>query len=542
MDQGQANPPESAPEAEAQLRTLIGENRFLDAMALATSARSAFPADPTLAGLTAYLCLRLGRGEQAIANAVEALALGADDPMTMLVLGLAYRSRGRHAEAADILLHAHRRFPDQTNIAGMLIEEMSEAHGVEATRPVFDEVFAQLPDREVAQIWSKALFAADVDDGMPPGSVSAPVMTIAAWLEKAGLAPAWIGEREIMRVENPPVFGDPSEARARIDAEGYIPYAATLRDATIFSHSSLILMPDGAVLNDTIADEQWGQFLDLPHDKTVIGRRGQRLLLDVGQYPVAQIEAAVMLSGWVSEHFGHWIPEYLCRLSYLEQHPRFADLAIVVDAGMPPQHLEFLSLLVPNRIVQLPAGGALKVGELIVASPACFFPTHLTANHTVPPQNQGGLPIGGFRYLQRRVTERLPPPAVHDRKLYLARKASAWRKLVNEEEVIAALTARGFEIQLPETMTIEEQVRMYQGAALVVAPNGSSLLNAVFAPKDLKLLVLSQRGMFNWGTFYGLMRELDYDLTFFCSAQEIDQKHADYSIDVPNLLAAIDSL
>jgi capsular polysaccharide biosynthesis protein len=95
---------------------------------------------------------------------------------------------------------------------------------------------------------------------------------------------------------------------------------------------------------------------------------------------------------------------------------------------------------------------------------------------------------------------------------------------------------------LPETMSIADQIRMYQGASLVVAPNGSSLINAVFAPKNLKLLVLSQRGIFNWGTFYGLMRELDYDLTFFCSGQETDEKHADYSIDVPSLLAAIDSL
>lgn len=176
MEQDPANPLESAPMAEARLRALIGENRFQDAMAFAASARSAFPADPTLAGLQAYLCLRLGRGEQAIGAAVEALALGAADAITMLVLGLAYRSRGRHAEAAETLLDGHRRFPDQVNIAGVRIEEMAEAHGVEATRPVFDEVFARLPDRDVAMIWAKALFAAEVDDGMPPGIASAPVM------------------------------------------------------------------------------------------------------------------------------------------------------------------------------------------------------------------------------------------------------------------------------------------------------------------------------------------------------------------------------
>jgi capsular polysaccharide biosynthesis protein len=113
---------------------------------------------------------------------------------------------------------------------------------------------------------------------------------------------------------------------------------------------------------------------------------------------------------------------------------------------------------------------------------------------------------------------------------------------VNEDEISEALAARGFEILFPEDMSFEEQVRMYQAAKVVVAPNGSSLLNAIFAPKDLTLIILSQRGLFNQGTYYGLMRELGYDLTFLCGDEETDQKHANYSVPLPRLIAGLEAL
>src|SRR5260370_366572 len=142
-----------------------------------------------------------------------------------------------------------------------------------------------------------------------------------------------------------------------------------------------------------------------------------------------------MLSGWVSEHFGHWVPEYLCRVSYLERHPRFADLPIIVDSDMPAQHLEYLSLLVPNRTGQIPAGEALRCRERVARPPSTFFPVHLKPDHEVPPQNQGGLPTGGFRFLQDRVLQRMPAPSSRERKLYLSRKSRTWRGVLNEDEI-----------------------------------------------------------------------------------------------------------
>jgi capsular polysaccharide biosynthesis protein len=532
--------PSDAEALREPIATLVNEGRLVDARALCVTSRAAFPLDPWLATMQAYVALLLADSQQAVQIATEALALGSEDPLASLVLGVAHRNRGRHAEAAEALLTASRLWPDRLDAATMVIEETAAAHGLQRAAEVYREVFGRLPDHSLSILLARIQFDAGLDADMPDGIVSAPFMSVPAWLARTDSTPEFLGVQETIQLEEPPVFGEPNPGRFKGSVPGYTSYSCTLRGATIFAKSSIVLTQDGAALNDTIADERFGQFLVLDHDKTVLRWDDERLLLDVGAYQLEEIPAGVMLSGWASEHFGHWIPEYIFRLAYLERHPRFAELPIIVDSDMPPQHLEYLRILVSNPIVQIPAGGALRCGELIVGSPSTFFPINLVADHQVPPENQGGLPTDGLRFVQARMLERLPPPeGPRDRKLYLSRKGREWRRPLNEDEISAMLAAEGFEILFPEELSFEEQVRMYQSAAVVVAPNGSSLLNAMFAPKDLRLIVLSQRGLFNWATFYGPMRELGYEMTFLCSDEETDWKHGNYEIPLPRLREAL---
>lgn len=524
------------------VKRLLAEGRILDALERLKTERPAFPGNAELATLEGRANLRFGRSAQALESAEDALRLGSKDSETLLVLGTALRNRGRHERAAEVLLAAHEALPDRADVALMLIEETAAAHGVEQAAALARAIDARLPGHNLATSWAGSPSAAQPTAETSAARASAPVMALLDWASRAGFRPEFVGERESIPIEEPPIYGEPDGPRFKAGVPGYVPYAATLRDATIFAKSSVILTSDGVALNDTIADERFGGFLDLRHDKRVLARHGGQLVLDLGGQPAIELDAGVMLSGWSTEHFGHWVPEYLCRLSYLEQHPRFADLPIIVDSGMPPQHLEYLRLLTPNPIIELPPGAMARCRELVVASPSTFFPTHLTADHKVPPENQGGLPFGGFSYLQTRAQERLPPPASRERKLFLSRRKRAWRRLLNEEAIAETLAARGFEVLFPEDMTLEEQVRMYQEAAVVVAPGGSALINAIFGSTALKLVILSQRGLFNWGTYYGLMRDLGYEVTFVCSDAESDQKHADFSIPVARLLAALESL
>lgn len=523
-----------------RLTTLLNGGHLRQAAQMFADMPLSLPRDPELIGWEAFVELRLGHHDRAVALARDALSLAPDQSVALLVLGAGLRRQGAQAEATEALLRAHRAVPENVEAACMLLEAAVEALAFDSAAAIYEEVAARSTDPAVRGSWAKLAFAKQRTERLPPGFGAATVASVKDWLAEQGSSPVFQGERERFRIEGPPIFGEPDLPREAMVAEGYEPYACTVPDATILSASSIIYAPDGTALNDTLADPRYGRFLALPHDKTVVARDDHRLLFDLNGHSLMELDRAVMLSGWASIHFGHWVPEYLCRLAYLERHPQFAEAPIVVDASMPVQHLEYLRQLVSNPIVTLPARHALRCRELLVGSPSTFFPVHLTPGALVPPEHQGGLPLGGFRFLQRKIREALPSTGQGGRKLYLSRRNCTWRRLLNDDEVGHMLAELGFEVLYPEDMSFEEQVRMYQSAAVVVAPNGSSLLNAIFAPTDVKLIVLSQRGLFNWGTFYGLMRDLGYDLAFLCGEGQPD-KHSNYTIPLPRLLEALNA-
>lgn len=537
------NPRQAEAEAQrAAVRQLLARGRLREALAGSERARAEFPQDAGFATMAAYLLSRLGQPARALQAANEALQLRPQDATALFVAGASHRALGDHREAARALLAAWRQAPGNPEIAGMLLEEAVATVGLDAARPIYAEVSAKLSDRSVATCWARLLFAAGREGELPQGYQAARLHSVADWAAAAGVPMDWTGEREAIPCEDPPANGPPPPGSTRRFIPGYAPYVCTLRGATVFTKCNTLLAPDGAALNDMAADPDYGRYIDFFSDRVVAARRDGRLLLDTGQYAPGELDAGILLAGSVSEHYGHWVPEYLCKLHYLENHPRFAKLPIIVDAEMPPQHFEALARLVSNQLVRLPPGGALKVQELVVAGPATFFPVHLTPDQKVPPEKQGGFSLGAVQYIRRRVLDGATPPAAGGRKLYLSRSKRGGRRPLNEDQLADALTARGFETVFTEDMSFGDQVDLFRSAAVIVAPNGSAVLNAFFAPTDVKLFILMQKGLFNWGTYYGLMRELGYEVTFVCSDDDTGRKHSSYTVPLDRLLPALDAI
>ena len=68
------------------------------------------------------------------------------------------------------------------------------------------------------------------------------------------------------------------------------------------------------------------------------------------------------------------------------------------------------------------------------------------------------------------------------RRLYLSRAgASAQRRMLNEDALIAALVRHGFTIVDPGALTVAEQAAAFRAATLIVAPHGAALTNLVYA-------------------------------------------------------------
>jgi capsular polysaccharide biosynthesis protein len=105
----------------------------------------------------------------------------------------------------------------------------------------------------------------------------------------------------------------------------------------------------------------------------------------------------------------------------------------------------------------------------------------------------GYLPEGYYDEIRRRITRGLglPETVPNDRKdmrIYLSRAGASRRRIKNEAALMEMLARYGFTAIRPETMSLRDQVSMFQRAEVIVGPHGSGLGGIVFSP-GAKLLV-----------------------------------------------------
>lgn len=80
-------------------------------------------------------------------------------------------------------------------------------------------------------------------------------------------------------------------------------------------------------------------------------------------------------------------------------------------------------------------------------------------------------------------------PSPKRRKLFLSRMAARSRRLVNEDQVVAALGA-DFELVELETLSVKEQASLFSEASVIVAPHGAGLTNLLFCSRPTAVLEL----------------------------------------------------
>lgn len=80
----------------------------------------------------------------------------------------------------------------------------------------------------------------------------------------------------------------------------------------------------------------------------------------------------------------------------------------------------------------------------------------------------------------RRLRESVQLPATQKKKVYVARLDATARKMRNEKQLIENLSRFGYEIVVPGSMSLAEQINTFRAADIVVGPHGAGLTNIVF--------------------------------------------------------------
>jgi capsular polysaccharide biosynthesis protein len=79
-----------------------------------------------------------------------------------------------------------------------------------------------------------------------------------------------------------------------------------------------------------------------------------------------------------------------------------------------------------------------------------------------------------------RMADSINATAPTHRLIYIDRSASANRRLPNEAALIQRLQLRGFNALRPETLSLDAQIALFSGAAMIVGQLGAGLANIAF--------------------------------------------------------------
>ncbi len=265
----------------------------------------------------------------------------------------------------------------------------------------------------------------------------------------------------------------PAELVARPAAKG-IPagnptFAAS--DGTLIPRVAVAELPRGRVLGDKRAIITGNG--DLLQEQSIYfgTSRPREHPLFLHPFPDPPLEFDGRLGVLASRGDGnyyHFLVDVLARIGVLEQTPQIAPPdRWYVPAGAAFQR-ELLDMfgLTPDRVLDSNAHPHVRAKTLVVPG--------LPATDVLNPP-------WVTDFLRRRLVkpshlQASGPP------IYVTRGSGANnRRVVNEPDVLALLTARGFQPLDPGAMTVAEQISAFAAAPVIVSPHGAALTNIIFA-------------------------------------------------------------
>ena len=225
-------------------------------------------------------------------------------------------------------------------------------------------------------------------------------------------------------------------------------------------------------------------------------RQRIRASLQSGEELDHQIDLALCYKRGAT-NYGHWLIEMVSRVALM------AEACPGYTLGLPA--LEGQLAQVAMRSTELVAGAArrvylrfdhvTKVSGLLVADGLSVHGCYLSP-----------LAVEATRRLDASLKIR-----PRNANLYVSRSRLAYRRLTNEDQVVAALAAEGFITVYPEEMTLDQQIDLFGHAACIVGVMGAAMTNVVFCPTGASVINIAPGGMPD--TFFWLLcaiRKLDY--------------------------------
>jgi hypothetical protein len=308
------------------------------------------------------------------------------------------------------------------------------------------------------------------------------------------------------------------------------PFVLEVANAELVGPTAIGFDEDGSLIQETVIGK-----INTPLSR-LINRLPVRTFISqkLPSFGSPQVDTAFSLVNPWSNGYFHWIIDCLARLEgaeYYQQQTGRKPL-LIIDKNLPKWKIESLRLVGYEPDDCIPWNESrIKVKQLVV-------PSFRREGNIVPPS--------ACQWLRQRMLSNLPDvgnkkPSFSSR-IYISRTKKTGRNIINEDEVLKALTSFGFVAYTLENISFADKVRLLSQAEIVVAPHGAGLINTIFAPQNLILIDLF--GSYGTPCFLALAKALGFHYGCLGSAGNNqgsyrNESYNDFSVDVPKLRALV---
>ncbi|NJS42272.1 DUF563 domain-containing protein, partial [Candidatus Gracilibacteria bacterium] len=187
---------------------------------------------------------------------------------------------------------------------------------------------------------------------------------------------------------------------------------------------------------------------------------------------------AFLSARWGGAAYFHWMLDVITRFDLLQRAGLMETVdKFVVNACDAVYQTETLNTLgIPlDKIIESRCNLHVTADKLIV--PSIFY------------DGSGAVAKWKCEYLKEVfLPDKMLLNANYSDRIYISRQQAAYRRIINDDEVISFLEKFGFRTVKLETMSVAEQAACLAAAKVVVAPHGAGLTNLVFCHPGTKVI------------------------------------------------------
>ncbi|RTK92305.1 MAG: glycosyltransferase family 61 protein [Rickettsiales bacterium] len=312
-------------------------------------------------------------------------------------------------------------------------------------------------------------------------------------------------------------------------------FIAEFENAIIFSDTDLIMVQDRVLYDEISRNEKYIYGIKSP---VIYQINGNSVTIKLPKKPIKIINFGIHFTKDHSKNYFHWIIECLPRLSLIDNLDK--NIPLIVDYDLPNQFFEALLLVKGDRkVIKINKEFSYKVKKL-------YYPSQLSVlhdNYGLPRYDKDAIySPKAINYVRNTILKNLNiSPDKKNRKIYVSRKNSNYRQLLNSTEIENFLVKDGFEILFPENLSFASQVEVFSQAKIIVGQSGAGMTNFIFAPIGCKVIMMAGDDPYtNLHGFHMLAKEVGIELKFLLGKRfNITQPyalHADFCIDIQLLL------